>query len=102
MTDSVVDLAAKDPETFRRLLREDPAFQERVLDEFMRLYRSDPDFRRAADAILFGSGGSEEAGSGTRDPASRLRAPDEVPRTSSGPRGVPKRGLPTLKEFLGR
>ena len=80
MTDSVVDLAAKDPETFRRLLREDPAFQERVLDEFMRLYRSDPDFRRAADAILFGSDGSEE----------------------DDPEPCPRRGLPTLKEFLGR
>jgi CRP-like cAMP-binding protein len=89
MTDSVVDLAARDPETFRRLLREDPAFQERVLDEFMRLYRSDPDFRRAADAILW--------------------APDEVRGTSSGTRigsggseSRPRRGLPTLKEFLGR
>ena len=76
MTDSV-----KDPEAFRRLLQE--------VEEFMRLYRSNPDFRRAADAILW--------------------APDEVPRTSSGTRigsggseSRPRRGLPTLKEFLGR
>jgi hypothetical protein len=67
MTDSV-----KDPEAFRRLLQE--------VEEFMRLYRSDPDFRRAANAILFGSDGSEED--------------DPEPR--------PRRGLPTLKEFLGR
>jgi hypothetical protein len=81
MTDSVVDLAARDPETFRRLLREDPAFQERVLDEFMRLYRSDPDFRRAANAILFGSEEVFRRGPrpGNPEPGARSRGPGSVP-----------------------
>jgi hypothetical protein len=101
MTDSVVDLAAKDPETFRRLLREDPAFQERVLDEFMRLYLSDPDFRQAADAILFGFRGSLSEGAPSGEPGAG--SPESGTRIGSGgSESRPRRGLPTLKEFLGR
>jgi hypothetical protein len=77
MTDSVVDLAAKDPETFRRLLREDPAFRKRVLDEFMRLYRSDPD------------GGSR-------------RSPADVGGVPGGGPPTPSSGLPTKSLGLRR
>jgi hypothetical protein len=53
MTDSVVDLAAKDPETFRRLLREDPAFQDLTAQLLSTPMRRSSGWARSGRAFLW-------------------------------------------------